>query len=209
MGGGRQSFRRSLCVAVGPADKSLPATLTQFLGNSGIFLFIHKTEPDVLIIEIFQDLGSKLRRTEREKTELWASVTSDMGGPILPPPLTSWCLFTPAATVTCHISEPQMLWITRLALSKSEWNWSQQLTGLVAAASAAWTQRPEEQEGWNTSGSMLRGRDAAAGVAERRAAPWRWRACSHALRFTFVTGSKHISLIKVTCKRHHSQKCTD
>lgn len=101
---------------------SLPATLTQFLGNSGVLLFIHKAEADVLIIEIFQDLGGKLRQTAREKTEEGANVRSEARGPIPPRPLTSRPVCVPPTTTVMRlISGPQKRWIAASHfLSRSE-----------------------------------------------------------------------------------------
>ena len=44
------------------ATRSLSVTgmLTQLLGNSRVFLFIHQAESNVLIVEIVQNLGCKL-----------------------------------------------------------------------------------------------------------------------------------------------------
>lgn len=50
--------------------RSLSATgeLTQLLGNSGVLLFIHQAESNVLVVKIVQDLGCKLDEAAQTET---------------------------------------------------------------------------------------------------------------------------------------------
>lgn len=53
----------------------MAAQLTKLLGYSGVFLFVHQAEPDVLVVEVAQDLGRELHRETQTGvgTERWGS----------------------------------------------------------------------------------------------------------------------------------------
>lgn len=81
-----------------------------------------------------------------------------------------------------------------LALSKSDWNWSQQLTAFIAGRERS----PDSGVSRRTRGAeleptMSRGRDAATGVVERRGAHTlpKESGCTHA--HTVVLRFKHTS----------------
>ncbi len=155
---------------------SVTGKLTQLLGNSRVLLFIHQAESNVLIVEIIQNLGCKLdgwhRARERwgreKKREMY--LVSNEGWFYL------WLISVIHSSVHnehsliserhlkhtfsfIYTSNPLAFHINFkalkakaldccLALSKSEWNWSQQSTTHIAGERGAWTAGfSEEQEG--------------------------------------------------------------